>query len=293
MTVTPLTTTLAASVSGIDLRQPLCEEDAAAIRDALARHSVLVFRDQHLDTARQKAVAGIFGPLEPSPSRKMFGLDDPVRIIEREVFNARDEGAPVKPKRSEEFQAWHVDDSFCPQIPKVATLRPQALSLAGGDTCWASMAAVFESLSPAMQDWLETLHGVNAAPDSFRATVSFSKLPKDVQQRFEQQSVYLHPVVIRHPLSGRKSLFVNPTYTTAVDQLSARESSMLLRFLFNEATRPDFIYRHRWEMGDFVIWDELATTHLGPPDFPEERKLVRVYAGLATPTAARPASATA
>ena len=129
---------------------------------------------------------------------------------------------------------------------------------------------------------------MNSAPSRLRADLGLNTQPMDVQQRYEEQSVYLHPMVIRHPLSGRKSLFANPMFTTAVDQLSARESAMLLHFLFTEATRQDFIYRHRWAMGDLVVWDELATMHRGPPDFPAERRLIRIYAGLATPTAARP-----
>jgi len=283
----PLTTSVGTSVQGVDLRSPLDEATAQSLRAELARRGVLIFRGQHLDTEQQKSVASAFGPLEPSPSRKMFGLDDPVRIIQREVFAARDDSAtPQAYQRSEEFQAWHVDDTFCPQIPDVATLRPEALSPAGGDTCWANMAAVFESLSPAMQDWLEGLTGIHAAPANFRATVNYSALSKEEQQRFEEQSIGRHPLVIRHPVSGQRILFANPTYTTAIEGLSARESRMLLRFLFTEATRPDFIYRHHWEMGDLVMWDELTTMHLGPEDFPAERRLVRIYAGLTRPTAA-------
>jgi len=290
VTFTPLTATFAAQVSGVDLRQPLCPEDAEAIRQALALHSVLVFRGQHIDTEQHKAVAGIFGPLEPTPSRKMVGIDDPVRILDSTVFKGMGDGAPVKPRRGDEYQPWHVDDSYFPQIPKVATLRPDALSAAGGDTSWANMAAVFESLSPEMQDWLERLDGVNTAPHRLRADLGLSHQPMEVQQRYEEQSVYRHPVVIRHPLSGRRSLFANPMFTTAIDRLSAAESDMLLHFLFSEATRPDFVYRHRWEMGDLVIWDELATIHRGPPEFPAGRRLIRIYAGLATPVAARPAN---
>jgi taurine dioxygenase len=136
-----------------------------------------------------------------------------------------------------------------------------------------------------LQRWLETLDAVHAAPQNFRSTVGFYELSKEEQRRFdEEEAVRQHPVVVRHPVSGRKLLFVNPTYTAAIDGLNTRESLNLLRFLFGEIGRPDMVYRHRWEPGDLVIWDELATLHLGPENFAPDRKLVRVYAGLTAPT---------
>ena len=109
-----------------------------------------------------------------------------------------------------------------------------------------------------------------------------------MQARFnEEEAVRVHPVVVRHPITGRKSLFVSPAYTVEIEGLSSRESAMLLEFLFREAARPDFVYRHHWEMGDLVIWDELPTMHQGPDTFSSERQLVSVYGGLTRPVAAR------
>jgi alpha-ketoglutarate-dependent taurine dioxygenase len=287
ITFTPLTATFAAEVAGVDLRTPLCGEDAEAVRQGLAQHSVLVFRNQHISTEQHLDFVGIFGPIETTPSRKAVGLDEPVRIIDRSVFKgAADNGVPTEPQPDEGYMLWHVDDSYFPKIPKVATLRPASLSPAGGDTQWANMAAVLASLSPEMQQWLERLEGVNSAPQRMRADLGLTGQPDEIRQRYEEQSVYLHPMVVRHPESGRKSLFANPMFTTAIDGLSKRESEMLLHFLYTEATRADFIYRHRWEMGDLVVWDELSTIHRGPPDVPAERALVRIYAGLIAPVAA-------
>ena len=291
LAVTPLHARFAAQISGVDLRQPLCEDDAQAIREALARHSVLVFRNQHIDTEQHKAFAAIFGPLEATPSRKMVGIDDPVRIIDRGVFKGKgnNKNLSVPPQPGEEYKLWHVDDTYFPQIPHVATLRPEALSPTGGDTSWASMAAAFDSLSPVLRGWLEGLDGVHTAPDRLRDDLGLREQPKDVQQRYEEQSVCLHPLVIRHPQSGRIILFANPMFTTAIDRLSERESDMLLRHLLTEAVRPELVYRHQWEIGDLVVWDELATIHRGPSDVPAERRLIRIYAGLATPTSTRQA----
>jgi taurine dioxygenase len=288
VTVTPLTSSIGARVDGVDLKQPIGEDLAGCIRQLLADNSVLVFRDQGLDDVQQQAVASIFGPLEPAPSRKLFGDTDPVRRLGRPVFHMQDEGAIPYPPQRDDFGGWHVDDTFCEAIPTAATLRPAALANAGGDTSWSSMGAVFESFSPSMQAWLETLTAIHAAPPNFRATVNFYELPEEEQRRFNEELAFTsHPVVARHPVSGRKCLFVNPAYTMEVEGLSRRESAMLLRFLFSEAARSEFIYRHHWEMGDLVIWDELATLHAGPVTFAPERELVRIYGGLTRPEPAR------
>lgn len=285
-TFTPLTATFAAEVSGVDLRAPLPERDAEAIRKALAEYSVLVFRDQNINTDQHLAFVRLFGPIESTPSRKAVGIDEPVRIIDRSVFKGAGDDTPYEERPDEGYMLWHVDDSYFPRIPKVATLRPQSLSRHGGDTQWANMAAVLDSLSPELRQWLERLEGVNSAPQRMRADLGLTNQSEEARQRYEAQSVYLHPMVVRHPDNGRKSLFANPMFTTAIDRLSARESEMLLHFLYTEATRSEFVYRHSWKMGDLVVWDELGTIHRGPPDVPEDRALVRIYAGLIAPVAA-------
>ena len=288
--ITPLTTNVGAKIDGIDLRQPISDENAEAIRQALAKHAVLVFKGQPLTLDQHKAVTRIFGPLEGLPSLKLFGHKDPAVIIELGLVAAKDAGEiPYAPARRDEYQDWHTDSAFTAQIPSVACLRPEVIPPSGGDTCWTSMAVAYDALSPALQAWLETLTAVHAAPPGFRGAVGYNTLSKEDQKIFEDQfATRSHPVVVRHPTNGRKLLFVNPTYTAAIDKLNRRESTMLLRFLFNHLARPDFIYRHRWSMGDIVIWDELATLHLGPEQFAKDRRLVRITAGLTTPTAANP-----
>jgi taurine dioxygenase len=289
--LTPLTSSVGARVDGVDLTKPIDGALAATIRQALAKYSVLIFRGQDLDDDSQSAVARIFGPLTGSTTRKMFGFIDPVRMIEREIYTTVGEYAvPYEPARTDEYKGWHVDDMWAPEIPAVATLRPLTLSSAGGDTTWASMGAAFEALSPAMQAWLETLTAIHTPVSGFRATVGFYELPKEEQRRFnEEKAVGRHPLVIRHPITGRKSLYLSPNNTAAIEGLTGRESANLLRFLYSEAVRFSVTYRHCWEMGDLAIWDELATMHKGPDSIAPERKLVRIYAGLATPTAARSA----
>jgi taurine dioxygenase len=296
MRITPLTTSIAAQVDGVDIRKPLPEAQAEEIRQALAQHSVLVFRDQPMDLEQQSRFTEIFGPLEPLPPLKFLGANDSAVSLDvndnaRMTLTGSKKENRYRLDRREftsEFQAWHTDSSFTAQIPRAATLRAEVVSPVGGGTTWISMAAAYDYLSPSMQTWLETLTAVHAVGAEYRTVIQLERYPAEVQARFEEEfAAREHPVVVRHPVSGRKSLFVNPTYTVAVRGLRRRESHMLLTFLFNLIATPDYAYRHRWQVGDLVVWDELATCHLAPEDFaPHPRRVVRVTAGLVTPSGA-------
>jgi taurine dioxygenase len=298
--VSPLMTSIAARIQGVDLRQPIDASVAAQLRNALAEHSVLVFSDQHVDLDQQKRLAQVWGPLEPLPPLKFLGIDEATVSLEPQTPKA------VTAEREEhsrgqlsidirkvtldagirsEFQGWHTDSSFTTELPHAAVLRAEIIPPVGGGTSWAMMSAAYDALSPRLQEWLETLTAVHTVPPGWRESVGVHNYPKEIQEAFEAQyALTRHPVVVRHPISGRKQLFVNPTYTVSIDDLNPRESVTLLRFLFEHVARADFVYRHRWALGDVVVWDELATLHLAPDDFaPHPRRVVRVTAGLISP----------
>jgi taurine dioxygenase len=292
LTVTPLTTTIGARVDGVDLREPLSAETAQAIRDALAAHYVLAFEKQAIGLEQQQALASIFGPLEPVLSHKLVGETDSTTVLDNKLWATVDgDQLPNSFMMRDEFQEWHADSTFCPQIPSIACLRAELLPPVGGGTCWANLACAYEALSPAMREWLTTLDVIHAAPPGQRAVLNLGAADSEVQAIWERElAARRHPLVVRHEASGRDVLFVNPAFVIKIDQLSNSESAMLLRYLFNHAIRPDFIYRHRWNEGDILVWDELATIHLAPHDYlPHQRRVVRVTAGLTTPMAARSA----
>ena len=290
ITVTPLTTNIGARVEGVDLRGPLSAETADAIRKALATYFVLVFEKQKIDLKQQREFARIFGPLENILSHKLVGNDDTTTVLDNSLWTTSEgDKKPTTFLMKDEFPEWHVDSSYCPQVPSVVVLRAEVLPPVGGGTIWTNMAAAFEALSPTMQAWLETMEVVHAPPPGQRAVLKVSSQPKEVQETWERElSSRKHPMVAFHPENGKKILFVNPAYVVKVDKLGNSESAMLLRFLFNHSIRAEFTYRHRWNDGDILVWDELATLHLAPSDyFPHERRVVRVTAGLATPGSAR------
>lgn len=295
LAVTPLTSSIGAEIEGVDLRQPVPEKVAEQIRQALWDHGVIALRNQHIDVEQQKRFAAIFGKVDAPTPHKEAGDHEPVVVIEPALWE-RSAGhvqpLPSFTRFGEEFDGWHVDSCFADDIPHVATLRSEVLPPSGGDTCWASMAAAYEALSPTMQEWLDKLDVVYAAPDGYGRAIGVEELPKEQQEAWEQKHrPRLYPLVARHPRSGRKLIYANPGYTLKVNGLEASESAMLLRFLFTHCYRPQFVLRYRWREGDVVAWDELATNHLAPTDYaPHPRRLTRIMAGTVRPSAARESS---
>jgi taurine dioxygenase len=148
------------------------------------------------------------------------------------------------------------------------------------------MDAAFAALSAPMQDILRGFHAEHAPGPYFAPNFGVADFGPGALDAFVQAFPPVrHPLVTRHPETGREALFVNPAYTKHIVGLTVDESRTLLRMLFHHATRPRFVYRHHWSRDDFVIWDERSTIHLAPSDFlPHPRRLVRVAAGHTTPT---------
>lgn len=286
ITVMPLTTTIGARVEGVDLKQRPSEAEARHIRAALAEHAVLTFPGQFLDLDQQKAFAEIFGERRNILSHRLVGNDDTMVVLDNRLWaTAAAARLPSQFNLADEFKGWHTDSTYCPEIAWVTTLRAEVLPPVGGGTNWTSMTAAFAALSPAMQGWLETLTAVHASPRGQREVLRVGEQSEQVREEWDRElTARVHPVVVVHPVSGRKALFVNPGYTIKIAELSNAESANLLRFLFTHCDHPDFIFRHRWSEGDMVVWDQLQTMHMAPSDYlPHERRVVRVTAGLVKP----------
>ncbi len=282
--ISPLTTTIGAEVNQVDLRE-LSNHNAEEIRRGLDEYAVLVFRNQPLDKESHCAFAETFGTLEPLQSLKFVGRDHLV-VIE-DLLVGRDQRPATQ--RWAEFDGWHVDSSFTEYIPRAAVLRPEVIPPVGGMTSFTNVCAAFEALSLPMQQWLTSLKAVHSYPDGYREVIGIDRMSAELQEQFDREfGPREQPLVFKHPRTGRCGLFVNPAYTTHINGLSAKESRAILSFLFTHMTSSEFVYRHRWEPGDIVVWDMLATLHLAPDpsDYaPHQRRVVRVTAGTEVPTA--------
>ena len=308
LAITPLTSSIGARVEGLDLRRDVSEDSIQQVRDALWEHFVLVFPNQHVGLEEQYRLTSFFGELAPVPVFTFLGENNAGWVVDRNgggivgkdrsreysvasALNGRErKGIDIETRLrlSSEFQGWHADASFAPQLNQAASLRAEVIPPTGGDTSFASLCAAYDGLSAVMQRWCESLKAVHAKTPDFNRVSPVWEYGPDAEERFDLGfPPHEHPVVVEHPHSHRKALFLNPHYVVRIAGLTDKESINILRFLYNHIATSDFVYRHHWSPGDIVVWDELVCLHLAPPaDYhPDDRRLVRVTAGLVTPTA--------
>lgn len=260
--VLPLTTQLGAEVSGVDLARPLADDVVAEVRAALLAHKVLFFRDQDLEPDALTRVASAFGepteahPVEPSVEGhpEVLALDS-------------DEGARA--------DIWHSDLTFQDRPPLGALLHARVVPPVGGDTIWADMTAAFAALSAPLAGFLEGCTATHSASKAGGYFAARDQSGAKAARTAEAEPVH-HPVVRRHPETGRPSLFVNPLFTVKIDGLRRRESDALLQLVQDIATEPERVVRWRWRAGDLAFWDNRCTMHYALLDYRERRRMERV-----------------
>ncbi len=267
--VTPLTTAIGAEIDGVDLSNPLSDELVERLRALLAHHNVLFFRAQHLDLQQQKQFTANFGPLLTLPY--VTPLEGDLQVIR--VYKGADETGGV-------FGGdWHTDFSFLERPPAGSVLSAATVPPHGGDTLWVSQAAAWDALPAPLQDLLigrDAVHvgkpyGVKWAPPMETQTGAGMKMSRGDPTADEDR---LHPAVLKHPVSGRNMLFLNPTYTVRLDGMSEEESRPIIDAVQRHTTRPEFFCRFRWSAGTVAIWDNLATQHYAVNDYQGHERLM-------------------
>lgn len=277
--VRPVTGVLGAEVDGIDL----ADLDDTALRDlraAICRHEVLVVRGQSLDVAEQSIFSRRLGPVGEVP----FVVTRPDAPDVIRVVKEADEGAAFN------FGgAWHSDFSFQAEPPSFTILAAVDVPPWGGDTVFASMTAAWEELPTAIQDRVRPLVAVHTARDAYsrrmqplHSGLRGMEIVCDDSADDEQE----HPLVCRHPETGRTVLFYNRAYVRDIVGMDHDEAQSLMSFLHQHTTDARFTYRHRWQAGDVVIWDNRATQHLALNDYAGfRRELNRTTVAGSTPVA--------
>jgi taurine dioxygenase len=297
--VTPLTGSIGAEVHGVDLSRDLSAHVEQSIREAFHRHFVLVFRNQgEAGPEEQRRLAALFGTPEPVPLMAFLGVEQAAislkpgsKLAESDDATAPRATAPLRYAGLQnigiagEFDGWHSDSTFTPWFHRAAVLRCPIIPPVGGDTGFASLCAAYDGLSPMLQEWLAGLRAVHMMPEGLKEGINIGAYGPDAEARFDAAFPPREwPVVITHPESGRKALFVNPSDCVHIVGLKRAESHALLRFLCRHVVSSSFVYRHHWRPGDLVLWDELSVLHRAPDDFaPHDREVVRVTAGRVVP----------
>jgi taurine dioxygenase len=257
---------LGAELSGVDLAADLPDADIAAIRRALVEHQVVFFRGQTLTPAQQVRFGRRFGPLNIHPYvAGMAGHPEVMEVIKEPEDKLNFGGG------------WHSDMSFLEQPSIGSILYALEVPEGGGDTLFASQAAAFEALSPGLQATLEGLKAVHSAGREYSATGPSAQQRKSmaIAEADGLAGEFTHPMVLVHPETGRKALYVNPAFTMRIDGWSRRESKALLNFLFEHSRFEAFTCRFRWEAGSVAFWDNRSVWHFALNDYPGQRRHMR------------------
>jgi taurine dioxygenase len=270
--IKPFDAALGAEVLGLDLSLPLGGEDFARLHRAHLMHHVLVFRDLHITPAQQVAFSRRFGPLQIHVLRQFQLPAQPEILI---VSNIRENGQPIGLGDAGHF--WHSDLSYKETPSLGSMLHAQELPGTGGDTLFANQHTAWEQLPAHLRRAVEHAK----AEHSYLARYADLQKknpwrPNLTQAQVDEVKPVVHPVVRTHPETGRKALFVSEHFTTRIVGLPDDESRALLDELFDHSTRPEHIYRHKWQPHDMVFWDNRSLMHLaaGCPD-DQRRKLYR------------------
>ena len=256
--VEPLSPVLGASVSGLDLRQPLSDALKRGVYDAFVRYHVLCFRDQHLDHDQQIAFTAQFGTLE----RHMASNRGTVKPLVHIVTNLDPAGKPTGKVGS---TGWHSDKSFRPNPSLATILHAQVMPPDGGETCFANMIAAYDALGEAEKAELETVRVVHSWQIS-RARMGIVATAEEIADAPPMP----HPLVRTIPETGQKALFMgeHAAYFQGQPEDAGRAR---LEKLTAHAVEERFVYRHKWAMGDLLMWDNRCLLHRANANFDAAR----------------------
>lgn len=269
---------IGAEIVGVDLSAPLADSVFADIRRAYDTHSVIYFRGQRLTPETQVRFSRRFGELEIHVL-KHFLLEGYPEILV--VSNIEENGRQIGLADTGRTAVWHTDMSYL-KMPSAGSalyaveVPVDASGRVLGDTLFASTVAAYQALDAAMKKrlaGLKAIHHMTKGYDNDRggdaARIRYSEV--------ERVPDVAHPIVRTHLATGRKCIYINKLCTTGIEGMAQDEADELLEFLYSHCTRPEFIYRHRWQAGDLLMWDNCTAQHLAVPDYapPLRRRMHR------------------
>lgn len=259
----PIAFRIGAEVSGLDLKRSDELSDAAvqALWRLLCERGILLFRRQGLSHDQHLAFTRRFGPLAATGMTSRYappGYPDLFTVTNIKTNGARSETENAA-------QQWHADQSFLPVPARASMLRCELAPQNGGDTMFSSMYAVYDSLSDGLKATLGSLSAFHTLLNT-RCLVMTNRKPMNENEVAKVEGAH-HPVVLTHPDTGRKCLYISDQMVDHFDGWTVAESKPLLDYLCKQIEHPANTYRHRWEAGDAILWDNRCSQHYAPLDY--------------------------
>lgn len=256
LSMQPLSGKFGVAITGVDLSRELDEDLFSEIVDVFVKKQVVVFRDQRIEPQHQLAFSRRFGPLEMlfDEDQRVPGFPE-VAILSNEKVDGKFIGVVA----AGDF--WHSDQSYR-ETPSLATLLyAHKLPKQGGDTEFADMLSAYENLPDFIKTRIEGRRGIHQRSKLGNPRVAVTREGgEEYYQRRATKNV-LHPLVRTHPVTGRKGLYCSPRFTVGIEGMEDAEAQPLLDSLFAHVIAPENLYRHKWTLGDFVMWDNRSLNH--------------------------------
>jgi len=267
ITIWPSGGGVGAFVEGIDLARDLSDNVVGTLRSAIGEHGVLFFRDQELSPEGHIDFAEKFGPI--NVNRFFAHVDGYEKIAQvlKEPNQKKNIGG-----------GWHTDHTYDTEPAMGSVLVARETPEFGGDTMYASTTRAYETLSDGFRSILKGLNGVHSSRHVFGPQARYVQKGEDTAGRLgnneaaTQDSV--HPLVIRHPISGRASIYVNPGFTVGIEGWDDKEAEPFLKIIYDHIAKPEHTYRFQWAPGSVAFWDNRATWHYAVNDYHGARRLM-------------------
>ena len=263
-TICPTGGGVGAFVEGLDLTGEISAETTEGLKRSLGEHGVLFFRQQHLSPEQHIAFAQGFAPI--NINRFFTPVDGHPAIAEvcKEPDHNRNIGG-----------FWHTDHTYDDEPAMGSILLAKEVPGSGGDTIFANMYSAYDTLSEGLKETLGTMRAVHSSRHAFGAQTHYHK---EANGRFHNPEAatqdVVHPVIITHPISGRKALYVNRAFTVSFDGWTVEESQPLLDMLYAHGAKMEHTFRFSWEEGSIAFWDNRASWHYALNDYPGQRRLM-------------------
>ena len=263
----PLSPALGAEITGVDIARGIDDKQFDELRQAYIDYGVIFLRDQDITPEQHIAFAERWGRINVN---RFFQAVETHPVI-AEVRKEADQKANIG-------SSWHTDHSY-DQVPAMGSiLYAREVPSVGGDTLFASMYAAYDALSDGLKQMLLTMKAEHSSRHAFGEVAYLDSDLDDLGSRLGNTDAAtqdsLHPVIIKHPLSGRSALYVNGDFTVKFAGWSKDESQPLLDYLYAHASRNEFTCRFNWRKGSIAIWDNRATHHCALNDYHGERRLM-------------------